>query len=75
MLNNERETIGDSIENVTLHEDDKEDEKKRKTMDKRFGQSSSLYNWKFDQEKAKKALAFMLIVDELPFEFVERKCF
>nr|GEU40098.1 zinc finger BED domain-containing protein RICESLEEPER 2-like [Tanacetum cinerariifolium] len=31
--------------------------------------------WKFDQKESKKALAHMLIVDELPFSFVERKGF
>ncbi|XP_042029924.1 uncharacterized protein LOC121776828 [Salvia splendens] len=52
MLNNEREAIGDSIDvtKVTPHEDDKGHEKKRSLIKKRL----------------RKALAFMLMVDELP---------
>lgn len=31
--------------------------------------------WKFDQQSIRKALAYMMIVDELPFKFVEGKGF
>ncbi|KAK9273474.1 hypothetical protein L1049_018284 [Liquidambar formosana] len=37
--------------------------------------SSSLSNWKFDQELCRQALTKMIIVDELPFKFVEREGF
>ena len=35
----------------------------------------SLGTWKFDQEAIRKCLAHMLIVDELPFKFVQREGF
>lgn len=31
----------------------------------------SLNSWKFDQETCRKALAIMIVIDELPFKFVE----
>ena len=34
-----------------------------------------LVNWKFDQVLARKALARMMMVDEMPFKFVEREGF
>ncbi|KAL9690156.1 hypothetical protein QQ045_010552 [Rhodiola kirilowii] len=37
--------------------------------------NGSLKNWKFDQEDVRKALAYMIIIDELPFRFVERAGF
>ncbi|KAK9268176.1 hypothetical protein L1049_010618 [Liquidambar formosana] len=37
--------------------------------------SSSLSNWKFDQELCRQALTKMIIVDELLFKFVEREGF
>ncbi|XP_047949237.1 zinc finger BED domain-containing protein RICESLEEPER 4-like [Salvia hispanica] len=39
------------------------------------GQSSSLNNWNFEQEEVRKALAYMIIVVELPFKFVEGEGF
>ncbi|XP_042029816.1 zinc finger BED domain-containing protein RICESLEEPER 4-like [Salvia splendens] len=39
------------------------------------GQSSSLSSWNFEQEEVRKALAYMIIVDELPFKFVEGEGF
>ena len=36
---------------------------------------TQLVNWKFDQELCRKALAKMIIIDELPFKFVEREGF
>ena len=35
----------------------------------------SLGTWKFDQEVNRKSLAHMLIMDELPFKFVQREDF
>ncbi|XP_042396475.1 zinc finger BED domain-containing protein RICESLEEPER 2-like [Zingiber officinale] len=35
----------------------------------------SLTSWKFDQDASRKALARMIIMDELPFKFVEREGF
>ena len=35
----------------------------------------SLGNWKFDQKSIKKGLVEMIILDELPFKFVEEKGF
>ncbi|XP_057950582.1 zinc finger BED domain-containing protein RICESLEEPER 2-like [Malania oleifera] len=35
------------------------------------GSKATLTNWKFDQEAIRKALSYMLTVDELPFKFVE----
>jgi hypothetical protein len=44
-----------------------------------FGQSSgydnTLSNWKFDQEVSRRALAEMIILDELPFSFIENEGF
>lgn len=36
---------------------------------------SALINWKFDPEAIRKSIAYMLIVDELPFKHVEGKGF
>ena len=36
---------------------------------------NQLVNWKFEQELCRKALARMIIIDELPFKFVEREGF
>ena len=41
----------------------------------RQGESTGLVNWRFDQVLARKALARMVIVDEMPFKFVEREGF
>ena len=41
----------------------------------RQGESMGLVNWRFDQVLARKALARMVIVDEMPFKFVERDGF
>ncbi len=35
------------------------------------GDEYMMSNWKFDKEECRKALAYMVIVDELPFRFVE----
>nr|KAJ0191201.1 hypothetical protein LSAT_V11C800389740 [Lactuca sativa] len=35
------------------------------------GDENKLSSWKFDQNECRKALAHMLVVDELPFSFVE----
>ncbi|XP_050222128.1 zinc finger BED domain-containing protein RICESLEEPER 2-like [Mercurialis annua] len=35
----------------------------------------SVATWKFDQEVVRKAIAYMIIVDELPFKFVEKQGF
>ncbi|XP_077222135.1 zinc finger BED domain-containing protein RICESLEEPER 2-like [Tasmannia lanceolata] len=37
--------------------------------------SGTLTNWKFDQEAIRNALARMIIVDEIPFKFVENEGF
>ena len=37
------------------------------------GDGNKLMAWKFDQKESRKALAHMVIVDELPFSFVERQ--
>ncbi|GKA94343.1 zinc finger BED domain-containing protein RICESLEEPER 2-like protein [Tanacetum coccineum] len=39
------------------------------------GDGNKMMAWKFDQKESKKALAHMVIVDELPFCFVEREGF
>ena len=39
------------------------------------GKENKMFAWKFDQKESKKALAHMIIVDELPFSFVERDGF
>ncbi|GJX29133.1 zinc finger BED domain-containing protein RICESLEEPER 2-like protein [Tanacetum coccineum] len=39
------------------------------------GDENKMMAWKFDQKESKKALARMVIVDELPFSFVERDGF
>ncbi|XP_077237332.1 zinc finger BED domain-containing protein RICESLEEPER 1-like [Tasmannia lanceolata] len=39
------------------------------------GGDSSLVAWKFDQELCREALTRMIIIDELPFRFVEREGF
>nr|KAJ0197777.1 hypothetical protein LSAT_V11C700372050 [Lactuca sativa] len=36
-----------------------------------YGDENKLSTWKFDQNDSRKALAHMLVVDELPFSFVE----
>lgn len=36
---------------------------------------TALIGWKFDQEAVRKSIAYMLIVDELPFKFIEGKGF
>ncbi|XP_052620804.1 zinc finger BED domain-containing protein RICESLEEPER 2-like [Lactuca sativa] len=36
-----------------------------------YGDENKLPTWKFDQNESQKALAHMLVVDELPFSFVE----
>ena len=36
---------------------------------------TSLSSWKFEQESVRKAVAYMLIIDELPFKHVEEKRF
>ncbi|XP_073294474.1 zinc finger BED domain-containing protein RICESLEEPER 1-like [Primulina huaijiensis] len=36
---------------------------------------TSLVNWRFEQQKVRNALCYMLIVDELPFKTVENPCF
>ncbi|CAH1413004.1 unnamed protein product [Lactuca virosa] len=36
-----------------------------------YGDENKLSAWKFDQNESRKALAHMLVVDELPFSFVE----
>ncbi|GER55887.1 BED zinc finger [Striga asiatica] len=36
---------------------------------------SALTAWKFDQDEIRKAVAYMVIVDELPFKFVEGEAF
>ena len=35
----------------------------------------SVSNWKFDQELCHKVLARMIVVDEFPFNFVEKEGF
>nr|KAJ0220660.1 hypothetical protein LSAT_V11C200092110 [Lactuca sativa] len=40
-----------------------------------FGDENKLTSWKFDQKESRKALAHMLVVDELPFCFAEGACF
>ncbi|XP_055961537.1 zinc finger BED domain-containing protein RICESLEEPER 2-like [Mercurialis annua] len=35
----------------------------------------SVANWKFDQEVVRQVVAYMIIVDELPFKFVEKQGF
>ena len=39
------------------------------------GDAKKMMAWKFDQKKSKEALAHMIIVDELPFSFVENSGF
>ncbi|XP_057950855.1 zinc finger BED domain-containing protein RICESLEEPER 2-like [Malania oleifera] len=39
------------------------------------GSEATLTSWKFDQEAIRKALSYMLTVDELPFKFVENMRF
>ena len=34
-----------------------------------------LISWKFDQDAIRKSIAYMLIVDKLPFKFIEGKGF
>ena len=38
-------------------------------------EQGSVSNWKFDQELCRKELAMMIIVDELPLNFVEKEGF
>lgn len=46
------------------------------TKDEQTGESKiSLQAYKFDQKKGRKAIAEMLIIDELPFKFVENEGF
>ena len=35
----------------------------------------NITNWRFDQEAIRKSLACMIVIDELPFKFVESKGF
>ena len=39
------------------------------------GDVNKMMAWKFDQKKSKRALAHMIVVDELPFSFVENSGF
>ncbi|GKC00986.1 zinc finger BED domain-containing protein RICESLEEPER 2-like protein, partial [Tanacetum coccineum] len=39
------------------------------------GDDRKMFAWKFDQQSIRRALAYMLIVDELPFKLVEGKGF
>ena len=40
-----------------------------------FGDENKLTSWKFDQKDSRKTLVHMLVVDELPFSFVEGAIF
>ncbi|CAI9301032.1 unnamed protein product [Lactuca saligna] len=43
----------------------------QKQLTFQYGDENKLSAWKFDQKQSRKALAHMLVVDELPFSFVE----
>ncbi|CAI9283612.1 unnamed protein product [Lactuca saligna] len=43
----------------------------QKQLTFQYGDENKLSAWKFDQKESRKALAHMLVVDELPFSFVE----
>nr|KAJ0201744.1 hypothetical protein LSAT_V11C600339970 [Lactuca sativa] len=43
----------------------------QKQLTFQYGDENKLSTWKFDQNESRKALANMLVVDELPFSFVE----
>ncbi|CAI9263167.1 unnamed protein product [Lactuca saligna] len=43
----------------------------QKQLTFQYGDENKLSTWKFDQNESRKALAHMLVVDELPFSFVE----
>ncbi|GKA91596.1 reverse transcriptase domain-containing protein [Tanacetum coccineum] len=45
------------------------------SIQKGDGDDRKMIAWKFDQQSVRRALAYMLIVDELPFKFVEGKGF
>ena len=53
--------------------------KKKKTLSfqsiKEEGSENSLRLWKFEQDACRDALAQMIVKDELPFRFVERRGF
>lgn len=51
--------------------------KKQKTLEsfKNEDGESKLMAWKFDQTECRKALVKMIIIDELPFSFIEREGF
>ncbi|GJZ68399.1 zinc finger BED domain-containing protein RICESLEEPER 2-like protein [Tanacetum coccineum] len=45
------------------------------SIQKGDGNDKKMIAWKFDQQLIRRSLAYMLIVDELPFKFVEGKSF
>nr|GEW55726.1 hypothetical protein [Tanacetum cinerariifolium] len=45
------------------------------SIQKGDGDNKKMIAWKFDQQSIRRSLAYMLIVDELPFKFVEEKGF
>ncbi|GJW46306.1 zinc finger BED domain-containing protein RICESLEEPER 2-like protein [Tanacetum coccineum] len=45
------------------------------SIQKGDGDDRKMIAWKFDQQSVRRSLAYMLIVDELPFKFVEGKGF
>ena len=68
-------TLWRHLEKCGKYPNNKDDKQQLLSFSSMSQGQGSVSNWKFDQELCRKEFARMIIVDELPFNFVEKKGF
>ncbi|XP_028122701.1 zinc finger BED domain-containing protein RICESLEEPER 2-like [Camellia sinensis] len=68
-------TVWRHLKQCSYYDGNKDPTQQHLSFSSTVDSQSQIVNWKFDQEHCRRELACMIIIDELPFSFVEKEGF